>query len=45
MSLRIASIDNEQFRICVDKKVWGSNNSGLTKWQLGDKLLFLLRRK
>lgn len=45
MSLRIASIDNGQFEICVKKGVWGSNNSGLTKWQVGDKLLFFVEKE
>lgn len=45
MNLRIASIDNEQFTICVEKELWGSNYSGLTKWQPGDKLLFFVDKE
>ena len=45
MKTRIASVNEEQFQKCLEKKVWGSNNNSIDKWEIGDLLIFSVNRE
>jgi len=45
MNVRVASIDEYQFLICVKYNVWGANLGRLSKWKSGDFLMFIVDKK
>jgi len=40
MTVRIASISEDQLAVCIKHNLWGANNSLLSKWEKGDILIF-----
>ena len=43
MVLRIVSIDELQFLTCLKHRLWGSKSNRFKKWNIGDKLVFLIK--
>jgi len=40
MKTRIASVDYKTFLLCYKYNLWGENNVYLSKWEVGDQLVF-----
>jgi predicted ATPase len=43
--LRLVSISSKQFFICIKYGLWGSNNSNLNNWYIGDNICFIVNKK
>ena len=45
MAIRVASVSMETFLVCIKHKLWGANSTGISKWGVGDKLIFKVNDK
>ena len=40
MKVRIASVNEEHFSVCIKNNMWGANTTIVNKWEIGDILIF-----
>ncbi|QHA01056.1 MULTISPECIES: hypothetical protein [Dehalobacter] len=40
MIMRVASIDDKQYELCLEYGLWGDEKSSIKRWNSGDLLLF-----
>lgn len=45
MLIRIASVDLLTFLLCYKYNLWGANNIYISKWNIGDQLIFKIEDK